>query len=354
VADAKQFGNPKVLQFGDKTAGDQSGDSGHCAQCEAMLADALDGTLSAADQALFDAHMAECGPCAQLLADARRGAAWLEMLRTPAPEPPAALLERILSLTSGAQAAATQASIGMIPIPAGTTLAPQPAMAPGYVTPGMAAAKGAVIPFHRRAAAAVRANYFGQIVLQPRLAMTAAMAFFSLALTMNLTGVHPLELRASDLTPSSLNRDFYSAKARVSRYYENLRVVYELESRVRDLQTATDNEPAAGSQGAAPTPSSNPQASPDQPAGAAPAAQPGQSSPTNGSPATQPGQKQSPPASDQKPKPAPPNSGTSRREGPARPRNGLDQLLADSDNPNSNHNKMNSNGNSENVEGSLV
>ena len=74
MADARKFGSSKVLQFGDKTTGNRSGDSGHCAQCEAMLADALDGTLSAADQELFDAHMAQCGPCAQLLADAGRGA----------------------------------------------------------------------------------------------------------------------------------------------------------------------------------------------------------------------------------------------------------------------------------------
>src|ERR1039457_1082978 len=61
---------------------------------------------------------------------------------------------------------------------------------------------------------------------QPRLAMTAAMAFFSIALTMNLTGVHLQDLRASDLKPSSLKRDFTNANASVKRYYEGLRVVY--------------------------------------------------------------------------------------------------------------------------------
>jgi len=54
--------------------------------------------------------------------------------------------------------------------------------------------------------------------------MTAAMAFFSIALTMNLTGVHPLSLRASDLRPSALKRSFTDADARVVRYYEGLRV----------------------------------------------------------------------------------------------------------------------------------
>jgi hypothetical protein len=339
VADARKFGNPKVLQFGDKTAGNQSGDTGHCAQCEAMLADALDGTLSAADQELFDVHMAQCGPCARLLADARRGAAWLEMLRTPAPEPPAALLERILAQTSGNPSQA-------IPV-AGTTLAQLqggsvPAMAPGYATAG--AAYGNVIPFRQR----LRANSFGQIVLQPRLAMTAAMAFFSIALTMNLTGVHPTELRASDLSPSSLKRDFTNAKASVARHYEGLRVVYELESRVHDLQTATDNDASANSPSAEPIPSPTLRANPSD--GKAPAAQPGQTNPTNGSPANQPDKKQQQPAA----RPAP-NSGTSRREGLGRPLYGLASIrTTEPDSFNSITNSINPNGNSERVEGSLV
>ena len=303
MADGRKFGPPKVRQFGDKTGGGQAGDGGNCAQCEAMLADALDGTLSAADQELFDAHMAECGPCAQMLADAKRGAAWLEMLRHPAPEPPVALLERILAQTSGdpshAIPAGMQDEVGLAAAQSGNV----PAMAPGYGMPGIP--YGKVIPFRQR----FRASSFGQILMQPRLAMTAAMAFFSIALTMNLTGVHPLELRASDLTPGSLKRDFMSANARVVRYYEGLRVVYELESRVHDLQTATDNDATAGSAEPARTPNSA------QPAGTTPAAQPDQNGPAKGAPAAQPDQKQ---------QPAPkPNSGTSRREGPGHPLYGL-------------------------------
>ena len=337
MADARKFGNPKVLQFGDKTGGSRAGDGGHCAQCEAMLTDALDGTLSAADQELFDAHMAECDPCAQMLADARRGAAWLEMLRSPVPVPPETLLERILAQTSGDAShsipvAALAAQPGSVP-----------AMAPGYAMPG--AAFGNVIPFRQR----LRASSFGQILLQPRLAMTAAMAFFSVALTMNLTGVHPLELRASDLTPGSLKRDFVSANARVVRYYEGLRVVYELESRVHDLQTATDNDATAGSTSAEPvtTPNSN------QPG--SPATQPDQSSPAKGSPADQKQQQPaSGPGSQPAAKPAP-NSGTSRREGPGHPIYGLPGLrVADLEWIGSSSNSGDLYGNNKNVEGSLV
>ena len=279
MTDNRQFGSPKVT-------GNQPGDTTHCAQCEQMLADALDGTLTAADQALFDTHMAHCGPCSEMLADARRGAAWLEMLRDPRPEPPAELLERILAQTSGLQTA-----MRPVPLP-GAVLTP--VLIHGGATPGFAAS-GKVIPFRTRFASVVRTSPLGQIMLQPRLAMTAAMAFFSIALTMDLTGVRLQDLHASDLRPSSLQRDFYSANARVVQYYEGLRVVYELESRVHDLQSASDNDAPAGTQTA-------PAASPNsgQPGNQPPAAQP---SPTNQKAAPQPARK--------KPAPAP---GTSRRE----------------------------------------
>ncbi len=123
------------------------------------------------------------------------------------------------------------------------------------------AAQGNVLPFRVRAASAVRSSSFAQLMLQPRLAMTAAMAFLSIALTLDLTGVRLQDLRASDLRPSSLKRDFYSANARVVQYYEGLRVVYELESRVHDLQSATDNDAPAASD-----PSRSARPTPNQPA----------------------------------------------------------------------------------------
>jgi hypothetical protein len=263
-----------------------------------MLADALDGTLSAADQEFFDLHMAHCGPCAQGLADARRGAAFLEMLRTPAPEPPAELLERILAQTGGAVLPAMPQA-GFNPA---TMAHPQEgiaAMAAGYVATGTPG--GNVIPFPRRFVAAVRRNTIGQLMLQPRLAMTAAMAFFSIALTMNLTGIHPTSLRASDLKPSSLTRDVANARASVARYYGGLRVVYELESRVHDLQSAQDTEPTAGSQTVAPS----------------------NGEPSGQGPVSQPSDKKAAPASGgserdgTKPAPSP---GSSRREDPTQSR----------------------------------
>jgi hypothetical protein len=82
--------------------------------------------------------------------------------------------------------------------------------------------------------------------------MTAAMAFFSIALTLNLTGIKLTQLRAEDCQPArlraNLTRQFYSTNAQVTKYYENLRVVYEMESRVRELRRSTEAEPAPSPQ----------------------------------------------------------------------------------------------------------
>jgi hypothetical protein len=252
VADFNQFGSVKPGQGSNPQ---------HCAQCEAMLLDALDGTLSAADQATFDLHLVGCPSCATMLADAQRGTAWMEMLKSPRPEPPTALLERIIAQTSGKDAALANPPIVLgsndrLRTRTPNTILGQPTLVPGLTTqPTFASVK--VIPFRTRLTHGFRS--LGQTMLQPRLAMTAAMAFFSVALTLNLTGIRLTSLRASDFKPSSIMRSAYEAKARVVRYSDNLRVVYELESRVRELQSSSDdsgssntsapqNAPAAGQQ----------------------------------------------------------------------------------------------------------
>lgn len=289
VMDHNQFGSAKPTQIGDPQ---------HCAQCEAMLTDALDGTLSAADQATFDLHILGCTACSQMLADAQRGTAWLTMLKSPRPEPSAALLERIFAQTSGQTSAAPAKASSPIRLVANpNTLLGRPmAMPAGGAS---APASTNLLPFRSRIAAGFNLRSIGQTLLQPRLAMTAAMAFFSIALTLNLTGVQLGQLRPSDLKPSSLKRSFYEANAHVVRYYDNLRVVYELESRVRDLQRSNDDEiPANTSTTPHSTPDSTPSKSTQTPDGSTPDQQ---SKPTDKN------DKQS------RPRPAP---GTSRRENP--------------------------------------
>jgi hypothetical protein len=300
VADFNQFGSAKPGNLGGP------GNSQQCAQCEAMLSDALDGTLSAADQATFDLHLAGCPSCASMLADAQRGAAWMEMLKSPRPEPPATLLERIIAQTSAqttAQISAQTAAAHNPPIILGSNdRLRTPGALPGrpmLVSPLTAqpAFSTNVIPFRSRITHAFRS--LGQTMLQPRLAMTAAMAFFSIALTLNLTGVRLSGLRASDLKPSSIMRSASQAKASVVRYTDNLRVVYELESRVHQL--SSDDDGTSGTSGSTSTPANqNTPATGQKPAGSQ---QPDD-------------QNQKPGSQKQNQKQTKPNPGSSRRETP--------------------------------------
>ena len=252
MADFNQFGSAKHSNLGGP------GNTQHCSQCEAMLSDALDGTLSATDQATFDLHLAGCSSCASMLADAQRGIAWMEMLKSPRPEPPTALLERIIAQTSGqTQAAAAHkppivlGSTDRLRTPA--TLPGRPTLVPAAIA--QPAFSTSVLPFRTRIAHAFRS--VGQTMLQPRLAMTAAMAFFSIALTLNLTGIRLSTLHVSDFKPANIMRSASQAKMRVVQYTDNLRVVYELESRVRDLQRSSDDDSSSGSAGSTSTTPAN-------------------------------------------------------------------------------------------------
>ena len=227
MAEFNQFGSMRPTQ---------SADGKQCAHFESMLTDAVDGTLTAEEQAAFELHLVGCAVCSEMLASAKRGAAWLEMLREHAPEPPAAMIEKILAQTSGTQT--LRATIGSTELASGAELALAGAAEPR--TGGLG--KDNVIPFVRRMLPRFDFRAAAHTLLQPRLAMTAAMAFFSIALTLNLTGIRLSEFRASDLKPSSLRRSIYEANAHVVRYYTNLRVVYELESRVHDLQRSSDDD----------------------------------------------------------------------------------------------------------------
>jgi hypothetical protein len=188
---------------------------------ESLIADALDGTLTAADAAAFGRHQAECAPCAQILKETEQGKAWMEYLAVE-PEVPADLLDKILVRTGGRSVSGKEPGVVLgVPLPVRAV----PARSLWH----------RVLPVARQA-------------FEPRLMMTAAMAFFSIALTLNLTGIKLTELRAADFRPSrlraTLTRQYYSTNEQVMKYYENLRLVYEMEARVRELRRSTESEPA--------------------------------------------------------------------------------------------------------------
>ena len=216
-----------------------------CAVCEAMLPEAVDGMLSEAEQIAFDKHVAGCMECARELAEARRGAAWLSMLKSQAPEPPAGLLAKIMAETTGA----VQAETAAVAVPVSVTptfVAPvwEPEVRPVVLSPrGSNSAWATVREFWGSTFSLNSAT----AIFQPRMAMTAAMAFFSIALTLNLTGVRLRDVRASNFTPSALKRSVADIDASATRMFQNNRAVYQVESRLSELSNndvANDTSPA--------------------------------------------------------------------------------------------------------------
>jgi hypothetical protein len=173
--------------------------------------------LKPEDEATFTSHKAICPACSALYEEARKGREWLEFL-SPEPEAPEGLLERILAHTGPGHAAR----------------GPLPAMAGSGSVPAF------VVPVWQQTGFFARMRY----AVQPRLVMTAAMAFFSIALTLSLTGVRLTTLRLADLRPravrSYMERQLNMASVPIVRYYDHLRFVYEVESKVRQMRSQSE------------------------------------------------------------------------------------------------------------------
>ena len=69
--------------------------------------------------------------------------------------------------------------------------------------------------------------------------MSFGMAFFSLSAVFSLSGVKASDISHLDLRPTAIRRSYYETSGRVVKYYENIRFVYQIESRVRDIKRAT-------------------------------------------------------------------------------------------------------------------
>jgi putative zinc finger protein len=181
-----------------------------CAEFDALLGDALDGGLTGAKLESFRAHARACSLCGPLLAEAEEGRRWLKSLTEV--EAPANLVQNILAATSGVESARSIA---------------KPAVS------WKEAVAGWLRPVFAPAFAVAR---------QPRFAMSFGMAFFSLSVALSMSGVKVKDLQKADLRPSTIKRTYYETTGRVVKYYENIRFVYELESRVQQFKRATTPE----------------------------------------------------------------------------------------------------------------
>jgi len=176
----------------------------NCADVEILLADFVDGTLRGDAASAVEAHLAGCAACSQLARDSAEAVAFME--RAAVVEAPHELVTRILfEVTAGPSRAVIKPSL-------------------------------------------VR-RLFGkwlEPILQPRVAMSMALTILSFAIIGRST--HVRQLTPSDLDPVKV---FTAAEDRVVRwynrgvkYYESMRVVYEIQTRLKEWAEEQPAQPA--------------------------------------------------------------------------------------------------------------
>src|SRR5579862_1514047 len=185
---------------------DQTSHGMQCNEFDLLLSDALDGVLSGSGLDRFQAHARVCKVCGPLLAEAEAGRNWLKGLTEV--EPPASLVNNILASTTGVDTQRLRDTVR--------------------------------VPQHRVSWwKHVQASLLEPIwatVRQPRFAMSFGMAFFALSVGLTVAGVKPSDIRAIDLRPTAIRRTYYNAQARVVRYVDNARAVYELQAALRGIK----------------------------------------------------------------------------------------------------------------------
>ena len=206
---------------------DQTRNGMQCHEFDGLVNDALDGVLTGAKLDGFQAHARTCSACGPLLAEVEAGRNWLKDLTEV--EPPVSLVTNILASTTGVDTQRLRVNVS----------ASQPRV--GWIERAQAWASGWVSEVVQPIWGTVR---------QPRFAMSFGMAFFSLSVALSVLGVKPADLRSVSLRPTDIRHTYYNTQARVVRYYENIRFVYEVESRVRELKrNVTPAEPAGHGSG---------------------------------------------------------------------------------------------------------
>jgi hypothetical protein len=162
-----------------------------CADFEILLCDYLDGTLDPARRRELEAHRDQCAACAEFARDVSGAVAFMD--RVAEVEPPAELLTKLT-----------------------------------FAIPTGGARKG------------VRSWLAGwlQPILQPRVAMGMAMTILSFSMLGRLAGIEVRQLQPADLNPANVwaavDNRIYRTWERAVKYYENLRLVYEVQTRLQD------------------------------------------------------------------------------------------------------------------------
>lgn len=177
----------------------------NCAELETLICDYVDGTLAPAQRAEVESHLVQCPGCAEMARDSAAAVAF--MARAADVEPPPELITRILFDAPWSKGQSKPAGV-------------------------------------RR-----RLGSFLGPMLHPKFAMGMAMTILSFSLLKPFVAPGLRQLKPSDLRPSaiwtSLDDQAHRAWARTVKYYENLKVVYQIQTMLREWQQQDEAPPPA-------------------------------------------------------------------------------------------------------------
>ncbi len=178
-----------------------------CAELESLICDYVDGTLGPNARTTVEQHLAAYRNCAELARDSAAAIGFIE--RVADIEPPPELMTRLLFEAPWA---------------------------------------------HAKTASTGLRNWFRRLlhpVLQPRFAMGMAMTILSFAMLARF--VAPArQLHPADLAPAKVwagvEDGVYRAWQRTVKFYESIKLVYQIQSKLRDWQQQQEEEqkPAEG------------------------------------------------------------------------------------------------------------
>jgi hypothetical protein len=167
-----------------------------CADLEVLLCDYVDGTLTPQERATVELHLATCGACRELAADAAAAVSFME--RVAEVEPPPALVNGILFEVRQGKSA--------------------PAIKKGGVR-----------------------GWLGRLVepvLQPKFAMGMVMTILSFSMLGRFAGIPARQITRQDLEPARIWQTLEDKSARTYeravKYYQSLRLVYEMQQTLKD------------------------------------------------------------------------------------------------------------------------
>jgi anti-sigma factor RsiW len=180
----------------------------NCTQLETLLCDYVDGMVGPARRAEIERHLAECEGCTEMAHAAAAVAALAD--RAERIEPPQELVTRILYDLAASREKASK---------------------------------------RRRGLLAAVGNLLGP-ALQPRFAMGMAMTILSLAMLARAARIDVRQLSVSDLDPvrvwQGVDNRAHRAWTRAVKFYESLRFVYEIRSRLSELTAQDEDASEAG------------------------------------------------------------------------------------------------------------